>query len=233
VRIPTDVIAVRPPRFACGAGGRLRAFGERGSIALLFRDKARGAGGGEAGVYLLTCAHVAGDLERSPPLSPLLWIEGRPGPFAVVLKNSVAREGIVEYDAALARVAEPALPVPDLALVGGGRISGWLEPEDLELGLELELCAASGRRRGELESIAGEFEVRLDGRPYRVRNLCGLRAPVKDGDSGGLVHRRGRAAGMIVARSPGGFAWWQPLRPGLEHLNRSRPRTGVRPFAAG
>jgi len=229
-RIPTDVIAARSPRFTCGSGASLRAFGERGSLALLFRDRSGGADRPSRATYLLTCAHVAGDLERSPPLSPALRLGERPEVFARVLKNCLAARGVVEYDVALAEVVEGALPVRDLEIRGGGRVAGWLDPGEILLGSDLELSAASGRRRGPLESIAGEFLVYLDGRPYRVQNLWGLRVEVRDGDSGGLVHRRGRAAGMVVARSSGGFAWWQPLRPALLHLNGCRPRTRVQPF---
>ncbi len=235
VRIPTDVVAIPPPRPACGAGTGIRAFGERGSIALLFRDRGPDAPGGAS--YMVTCAHVAGSLDRSPPLSPELRLAGRPGagPFAVVIKNTVAEGGVGEYDAALARISDGALPVPDLTIEGGGRIAGWLEEEDLELGMTLEMSCASGRRRGVLESLSGEFLIRLDGRPCRMRNLYGLRAAVRDGDSGGLVHARGRAAGMVVARSVGGgltLTLWQPLKPALTVLNRLRPRTDVRPFHA-
>jgi len=234
MRIPTDVIPTRPLRFACGAGSRLYAQGERGSLTLLFRDRSLpgAAGEGRGSFYLLTCAHVVGDLERSPPLSSEIRLAQRPAarPFARVLKNSRAEKGVVEHDVALARVVPQALPVRELEIEGGGHLSGWLDPEDLELGMELEMSAASGRSRGALQSLAGEFLVRLDGHLYRVRNLFGLSAPAREGDSGGLVHARGRAAGMVVARSPGGFAWWQPLRPALDHLNRSSPRTGVEPF---
>lgn len=228
IRFPTDVIEVGSPAFACGAGGRIRAFGERGSISMLFRDKDPGGAGAH---YLITCAHVAGDLERSPPVSPELRLEGGgAGPFARVMKNTVARRGIVEYDAALARISRESLPVSDLSIEGGGRIRGWLDAGDLRLGMELEVSAPSGRRRGTVDSLAGELLVRLDGRLYRVRNLLGLRIPVCDGDSGGLVHDRGLAAGMVVARSYRGYTWWQPLGPALDLLNRLRPRTAVSPF---
>jgi len=230
-RIPTDVIAVRAPRFACGSGAVLRAFGERGTLTLLFRD--RSGASDPRTFYLLTCAHVAGDLERSPPLSPQLRLAGRPEVFARVLKNSRAAGGVVEFDVALARVAEEALPVRELEIRSGEPIAGWIDPQDLVLGADLELSAASGRRRGPLESMSGEFLVSLDGRPYRVGNLWGLRVGVREGDSGGLIHRRGRAAGILVARSSGGFAWWQPLRAALVHLNACPPRTRARPFAEG
>jgi len=233
VRIPTDVIATGVSRFACGAGRTIHAAGERGAMTLLFRDRAGGdSRAGKGAFYLLTCAHVAGDLERSPPLSRNLRVDRPPGesPFAVVIKNTVARRGVVEYDAALARVCREALPVPDLAVERGGRITGWLQPGDLAVGMELELCCPSGRRRGKLFSLSGDMVVYLDGRPYRVRNLHGLATGVQSGDSGGLVRLRGRAAGMVVARSPRGYTWWQPLPPALEFLNRLLPRTGVRPF---
>ena len=227
-RIPTDVIGVGRPALACRAGGSVRAAGERGSIALAFRDK---AGGGAS--WILTCAHVAGDLERSPPIEPeLLDREGRR--LATVVKNTVAEGDAVEFDLALARVDRAALPIDDLAVEGGGRLAGWLEAEDIEPGAALEAAVASGRRRGPVVSLAAEILAVLDGRRYLVRNLFGLLAEVRPGDSGGLVHDgRGRAAGIVVARSEGGLAWWQPLRPALESLNRSSPRTGVRPFKKG
>ena len=225
IRFPTDVIETAPLRFACGAGSGLRAFGQRGTAALIFRDRSGGQAGAPAPACLVTCAHAAGGLERSPPLAPELRIEGPDGPrpFAVVLKNTTARRGTVEFDAALARILEAALPVPDLRIAGGGRILGLLREEDLEPGMVLDVACASGRRRGDLVSLAGEFRVLLNGRAYRVRNLFGLRIAVRPGDSGGLVHRRGLAAGILVARSPGGLAWWQPLGGALEALRRLQP----------
>jgi hypothetical protein len=214
--IPTDVIEVGRPAFACRAGSPVRAGGERGTIALAFRP------------FLLTCAHVAGDLERSPPIDPVLR-DRRRRPIATVIKNTVGRRGVVEYDLAVAEVLD-GVRIANLGIAGGGRLREWLDPGDLEPGMTLRVAAASGRRQGEVVSLAAEVLVRLDGTLYRVRNLASLRLDVEEGDSGGLVHAGRRAAGIVVARSPGGLAWWQPLRPALEHLDLCSPRTCLRPF---
>jgi hypothetical protein len=60
----TDVVEVGHFEFACGGGSRLDALGEKGTITLIFRNRAAAS----PTWYLLTCSHVASDLLESPPV---------------------------------------------------------------------------------------------------------------------------------------------------------------------
>jgi hypothetical protein len=83
IKFPTDVIRVGAIRMACGSGSQIEALGSRGAITLLFQNKFRA----DKNFCLLTCAHVVGDLMRSPALNPELNSECCPNvsPFAVVV----------------------------------------------------------------------------------------------------------------------------------------------------
>jgi hypothetical protein len=231
-RIPTDVVVVRDARFACGAGTRLEAPGELGTLTLLFRNRPDGR------FYLLTCAHVAGSLEHSPPLDPRLespCCRGRT--FATTVANSVAERGAVDFDVALARL-EPACTPRPVRRVDGSRVRlQRLRPAAAILpGARVECAAArSGRFSAVVASDARALGVRLDGIRYLVRNLHLIQAPLRPGDSGGLVFDGDEAIGILVALAggdaPGHVGWglFQPLARAVAHL-AERCEFPLRPF---
>jgi hypothetical protein len=232
-RIPTDVVAVRSPRFTCGAGTALEAPGELGTLTLLYRDR------GDGGHYLLTCAHVAGSLEISPPPDPRLESECcRGAVFATTLANSTARGGVVDFDLAIARLERACTPRPVRRVVGSRVRLRRLRPADaIRPGAAIECATArSGGFPAVVASDARTLRVRLDRRVYLVRNLFLIQARLLPGDSGGLVHAGDEAIGTLVATAgddaPGSAGWglFQPLEGALEDL-AGRCGFPVRPFA--
>ncbi len=220
-RIPTDVVVVRRPRFACGAGTRLEAPGELGTLTLLFRNRPDGA------FYLLTCAHVAGSLERSPPADPRLESECcRAAAFATTVANSTAQRGVVDFDLAIARLERACTPQPVRRVAGSRARLRRLRPAAAIFpGAPVECATArSGRFPAVVASDARALRVRLDGTAYLVRNLFLIQARLLPGDSGGLVFAGDEAIGTLVATAgddaPDHVGWglFQPLEGALEDL---------------
>jgi hypothetical protein len=233
-RIPTDVVVVKGARFTCESGTRLDAAGERGTLTLLVRNRPDG------GFYVLTCAHVAGDLEHWPPADPRLGSGCcRGGVFATTIASSVAVRGAVDWDVALARVERACTPQPTLRVAGSRRRLRRLRgAAEIRPGRAVACAAArSGRFTAVVASDARTLRVRLDRVEYRVRNLFLIRARLLPGDSGGLVFDGDEAVGILVAvagdDAPGRSGWglFQPLEGALDYLAR---RCGVplRPFDA-
>jgi hypothetical protein len=220
-RVATDVVALGRPRFACAAGARLEAAGELGTLTLLFRNRPDGR------FYAVTCAHVAGSLEGSPPADPRLASACcRARVFATTVASSVAERGVVDWDIALARLEPGCTPQPERRVEGSRRRLGRLRPASaIRPGSFVECAAArSGRFPAVVASDARSLRVRLDGIPYRVRNLFLIEARLLPGDSGGLVFDADEAVGTLVAvageDAPGrpGFGLFQPLEGALGHL---------------
>jgi hypothetical protein len=231
-RIATDVVVVRSPRFACGAGTRLEAPGELGTLTLLFRNRP------DAGYYLLTCAHVAGSLERSPPPDPRLESECcRDARFATTLANSVAERGAVDFDVAVARLERGCTPLPVRRVEGSRTRLRRLRPAAAIFPGARVACATarSGGFSGLVASDARALRVRLDGSAYLVRNLFLIQARLLPGDSGGLVFDGDEAIGILVALAgddaPGHVGWglFQPLEGAIEYL-AERCGFPLRPF---
>jgi hypothetical protein len=111
-KVATDVIELKHLKFACKSGTEIGVIGETGTLTLLFRNKSLR----QEEYYLITCAHVAGDVRQSPPVDPT--IEGscckRPRVFAITIANSTQTNGSVDYDIALARIRS----VPTLTGMG-------------------------------------------------------------------------------------------------------------------
>ncbi len=220
-RIPTDVVVVRDARFACGAGTRLEAPGETGTLTLLFRNAP------DRDFYLLTCAHVAGSLEVSPPADPRLESDCCPGgTLATTIAQSVAERGTVDWDVALARLETRCTPQPERRVDGKRAALRRLRATEAILpGAAVECATArSGRFAAVVASDARTLRVRLDRVVHRVSNLFLLEARPLPGDSGGLVFDGNEAVGILVAVAggdPPGHAGWglfQPLAGAIAHL---------------
>jgi hypothetical protein len=235
-RVATDVVALGRPRFlagarlrsasprgaaasrpCCAAGTRLEAPGELGTLTLLFRNRPDGR------FYALTCAHVAGSLESSPPADPRLASACcRARVFATTVASSVAERGVVDWDIALARLEPGCTPQPERRVEGSRRRLRRLRAASAILPGSFVECAGarSGRFAGVVASDARSLRVRLDGTPYRVRNLFLIEARLLPGDSGGLVFDADEAVGTLVAVAGArpGFGLFQPLEGALGHL---------------
>jgi hypothetical protein len=220
-KVPTDVISVGGLRAACGAGSRLDSSRDHGLITLIFRNKA------QAGqpFYLITCAHVAGDIRRSPPAYPELTSDDSSArPLARTLFNSTARAGGIDYDIALAKIDAGALPLPELRIRNTGRaLSSFLPLRSIQQGLDVGAALRGHSIHGTVDSLQMSAAVSYGGETVLVHNLFGVNVSADPGDSGGLVYRGAQAVGIVVAASPRGWLWFQPLGPATEFLDRIAP----------
>jgi hypothetical protein len=220
-KIPTDVIPVGRMRAACGAGSPLSSNGDRGLITLIFRNKV------EAGkpFYLISCAHVVGDLDRSPPAYDALATEdSTAAPFARTVVNSTADAGVVDYDIGLARIQDGPLPLQELRIRDeAAPLDSFLPLRSIQQGLGVTAVLRNGSRHGTVDSLHAAAEVRYGGETFLVENLFGINVAASPGDSGGLIHTDTRAVGILVATSPEGWLWFQPLESALSFLNGISP----------
>src|SRR5262249_5151252 len=149
-------------------------------------------------------------------------------PFAKVIKNSISQGEPLEYDIALARLTDSAVKA-----LGANRLrqlDNRVEDEDVVLSKIMDAenirpslqvncqLPRSGFRRGSVRSFAASFWAELRGRELLVHNLYVLDVAVVPGDSGGLVYSDDGAIGVIVARSPEGWAWFHSLQGAIGYL---------------
>jgi hypothetical protein len=220
-RIPTDVIPVGRIHAACGAGSPLDAAADHGLITLIFRNKA------EPGrhCYLLSCAHVAGDIHRSPPAYGELTSDpSLAGPFARTIVNATARGDEMVYDIALARIDGRALPLPELRVRGEAvRLRSFLPRRLLQPGLGVSAALRNRSVRGAIDSLEASARVAYGRQTILVHHLFGLNVAAGKGDSGGLIYRDTAAVGIVVAASPEGWLWFQPLESAVAFLATLSP----------
>jgi hypothetical protein len=230
VRIKTDVIEVGVVEFSCGGGSLTRAQNEQGTITLIFRNKVAG----DNRFLLLTCAHVAGDVAYSPPLNQELQIHRQTGGLlsATTLKNSTHNNGTMEYDIAIARIDDVFPDDHDRFVIQDNiQLDDFLPQDQLNPFLSVKcMLGVSGLLQGQIHSYAGAVKVSLHNRWYTLRNVFVIDRSVQHGDSGGIVYADTKAIGLIVARSPEGWAWFQPLEPAIKHLSETEPKFPLRVF---
>jgi hypothetical protein len=239
-RLPTDVIEVGRPRLACTAGSTIEGIGNRGTITLLFRNRDRDKAGS---FYLLTCAHLAGDLTESPPVQRELTspTHARIGSFAEFVKSSTRSGKTIEYDVALAELTRCAVATLGAAAIerlegrvadSDTRLTGFLPAQEIRPSLAVDCrCAESGGRSGRVCSLPGSVLVRINSRDVWARNACLIDVPVQAGDSGGIVYKDDSAAGIIFARSPHGWGWFHPLESAVAFLELIEPRFALSCFS--
>jgi len=224
VRVATDVIEVGRILPACAAGDVVRVTGRKGALTLLFRNTA------EPGsvFYALTCSHVVNGISHSPPVSRTVTADCLPAQpaFASVIKNATATASRLPYDVALARVDVAALPQPSLQVVSGGTITELLSPTMIAPGVQLDCeFPESNALTGKVASSRMTLDVDYPGQTVTYENLFAFASGGRQGDSGGLVHRDGAAAGIFVAVSEAtpGLGFIQPLQEALDFLAKLSP----------
>lgn len=175
--------------------------------------------------YLVSCAHVAGDVQRSPPAYPELTCDdSSAGPFARTLVNSTVVGDSLNYDIALAKLEEGALPVAELRVRGErAALASFLPQRRLQPGVGVRATLSNRTARGTVETVHASASIAYGNRTYDVHNLCGANIDASPGDSGGLVYRNSEAVGIVVAASPEGWLWFQPLESAIEFLNTISP----------
>jgi len=221
-RFPTDVIELGRPRFACRGGSAVEAVGELGTITLIVESR----GGAEPARYLITCAHVLGDLQSSPPVDAKLRSTCCPsiGPFATTLASSVARRGSVDYDVALAVISSPCAAASVPHTIAPDTVVRDLLPADQILpGMTLE-CAfpVSNVVSARVVSRRISLPLRLGRRELQVKHLYLLHAAPQPGDSGGPLRTGASLAGILVGMA-GGFGLFQPFAEAFAHLQPISP----------
>jgi hypothetical protein len=221
-KICTDVIELRRLSFACTAGSEIHVIGESGTLTLLFRNKAPG----QQGFFLITCAHVAGDVRHSPPVDPQITCsqKGVPTVCATTLANATARAGSLDYDIALAQIHPGHKPFSDCQIARTTTVlTHFLPPEDIRPGLRVD-CAfpVSNVPVATVASSRTSLPLVLDGREYLVHNLFLLDRQPRKGDSGGLLFDGEAAAGILVGRADG-WGLFQPLAEAFAYLQTLSP----------
>ena len=224
-RIPTDVIAVGTAQFALQAGTEILNTGNAGTVTLVFNNLA------EPGTpaYLITCAHVVGDLTRSPPVHPIIRHRSGGGDLAQTVACALASQGVVEYDIALARLLQNCAPGGVLRVAGAApkmKLSNFLAAAAIQPGLEVA-CAfpVSRLARAVVASARLSLPINMNGQAFLVQNLFLLDQRVLRGDSGGLLYCDGVAVGILVAMSDDGLGLFQPLGEAVEFLQQLSPIT--------
>jgi hypothetical protein len=220
-KIPTDVIAVGTIHAACRAGARLDSNRDHGLITLIFRNKVQQG----KPFHLISCAHVAGDIRRSPPAhDELISQDSRARPFARTIVSTTARGGEIEYDIALAKIDDSALPLRELRIRDSDLVlDSFLPARSIQQGLGVNAVLRNRSTHGTVDSLHCTAEVDYGGGTFLVHNLFGINVGADKGDSGGLIYSETRAVGMVVAASPEGWLWFQPIESAISALNRIAP----------
>ena len=221
-KIPTDVIELKHLKFACKSGNEIDVTGESGTITMIFRN--RSVGSNQSEFYLLTCAHVTGELRRSPPVDPSIRSScGQTGQLsAVTIVNSTEQNNAVEYDIALAQIRPESTPQPEHQIIQSTVILRRFMPAtDIRAGMPLE-CAfpRSNVTRANVLGLRTSLPLVLDGREYTVHNLFLIDQQPRPGDSGGLLYEGDNAVGILVGMADG-RGLFQPLSEAFAHLQKT------------
>lgn len=219
-RIPTDVVNIGSVQFAQKSGTAIFPTGKSGAITLVFQNLT----GSRRSYYLITCAHVVGNLMQSPPTDPLICDQSG-AHLATTVANATTLQGTVTYDIALARLFINCAPGDDLCIEGTEtKISGFLSPSQIRPGLQVD-CAfpVSNVLTAMVVSDRITLPIVLDGIECHVSNLFLINHAAQQGDSGGLLYSDELAAGILVAMSDEGWGLFHPLEEAFEHLQDISP----------
>lgn len=214
-RVPTDVVELRDLRFAQQSGTEVFVTGELGTVTMVFANLAESANS----LYLLTCAHVVGNLRQSPPVDPT--IRNRSGVLlATTIINATEVRGVVSYDIALARlgVYEPGTA---LGIAGTQqKLSRFMPSSQIRPGLQID-CAfpVSNVLAAMVVSDRTTLPLIMGGRECIVGNLFLINRTPSPGDSGGLLYSDGAAVGILVGMSDG-FGVFHPLEEAFDYLQQ-------------
>jgi hypothetical protein len=229
LRLTTDVIDVGRVRIVCGAGSPISSSSgltrQDGTITFVFKNKTKT----NNSYYVVSCAHVIGDIDGHSDIPLVLESECRPGitPFATTIFSSMENHNLVEYDIAIARINSPCLPLPDLKIVGTDASIRSFMPKDqiipsLHVSCRLPMSNAES---GVVGSYGGWVKIEYGEGIYEVENawMVKVDSRVREGDSGGLIYDGNTAIGIVFASSKlgVGWAWFHPLIDAFEYVRKN------------
>ena len=229
LRFTTDVIEVGRVRMVCGAGSPISSSigltRQDGTITFLFKNKTKA----DNNYYVVSCAHVIGDIDGQSDIPVELESECRPGitPFATTIFSSVENHNLVEYDIAIARINSACLPLPDLKIMGtDASIRSFMPKDQIIPSLPVScMMPVSNAESGVVSSYGGWVKIEYRKRIYEVENAWMVKADsrVREGDSGGLIYDGNTAIGIVFAasKSGGGWAWFHPLIDAFEYVRKN------------
>jgi hypothetical protein len=215
IRIPTDVIRVGRVTAICGSGSPLVGLGQGGVATIMFRDKRPQA----VDCFLLTCAHVVGNV-RAPVMGAMAsGCDPATIPFARTVATSSVKAGSLKYDVALAKMDRQLTPAEDMSIDGTPiRLTSFLPRNAIRPPARYSCrFPVSNTQSGLVTSFFGKVQVTYSGVPCIVENAFVLQASVLPGDSGGLIFAGDSAVGIAFARSPEGLTWFHGIGDALKH----------------
>ena len=103
------------------------------------------------------------------------------------------------------------------------RLKSFFPAQSLQQGLTVSAVLRSGSTRGAVAALQVSADVTYGRETFLVHNLFGVNVSASKGDSGGLIYRDTQAVGIVVAASPAGWLWFQPLQSAISFLNTISP----------
>jgi hypothetical protein len=229
LKFTTDVIEVGRVRMVCGAGSSISSSigltRQNGTMTFVFKNKF----GSDNNYYVVSCAHVIGNIDGQSDMPVVVESESRPGttPFATTLFSSAQQDQQVEYDIAIAQINASCLPMRDLEIVETSVSIRSFMPKSKIIPSLAVSCAlpVSNAKRGVVESHAGSVSIEYRKGTYEVENAWMIKVDrrVREGDSGGLIYVGNTAIGIVFAASDSddGWAWFHPLIDVFEYLKKN------------
>ena len=226
LKFTTDLIKVGRVRMVCGAGspisGSIGLTRQDGTMTFIFKNKAKT----DKNSYVVSCAHVIGDIDGQSDLPVIIESECSPGitPFGKITFSSVQDHKLIEYDVAIAQINSKCLPLPDLKIEGTDIIIRSLMPKDQIIPSLPVSCMlpVSNAKSGVVGSYGGVVKIEYGKRTYKVENawMVKVDSRVREGDSGGLIYDNNVAIGIVfgASKSGGGWAWFHPLIDAFEYV---------------
>ena len=180
LRFTTDVIEVGRVRMVCGAGSRISSSigltRQNGTMTFVFKNKL----GSDNQYYVVSCAHVIGNIDGQSDIPIIVESESRPGitPFAATLFSSTQHDQRVEYDIAIAQIDSACLPMRDLEIINTNlSIRSFMLKSEIipSLGVSCAL-PVSDAKYGVVGSYAGSVNVEYRNGTYEVENAWMVKA---------------------------------------------------------
>jgi hypothetical protein len=194
-------------------------------MSLVFRNKAKS----DNNYYVVSCAHVIGNIDEQDDLSVAVESERRPEtvPFATTLFSSAQKGQVVKYDIAIAQINSVCLPMRDLEIVGTDvGIRSFMPKNQIIPPLPVRcMLPVSNPEKGTVQSYGGLVSIEYRKGTYEVENAWMVKVDkrVRVGDSGGIIYVGAAAIGVVFAASnmDDGWAWFHPLIDAFEYIRKN------------